>query len=222
MNTILNRLGLFACLMLLNLSASQASVQAPDELLKSTTHDMFVAMNSEREALRSNPNRVKELVETILLPHVDIITASKWVMGKYWRTASQEQKVGFIREFRTLLVRFYSSALAEYLDTSKEVLDENIIHYFPLRNAAEDKDVTVRAEVRPKTGAPVPINYSMHLTDKGWKVYDVSVEGVSVITTYKNNFANEIKQKGIDGLIASIAERNQELLVKNLKQADNK
>lgn len=194
------------------ISASQAKVQAPDELLKGATHDMFTELNAQRKALRNNPQEVKKLVEKILLPHIDIISASKWVLGKHWRSANREQKLGFIREFRTLLLRFYSSALAEYLDTDA-VLDEKIIHYFPLRDSTGE-DVTVRAEVRPETGKPIPVHYSMHKTDKGWKVYDVSVEGVSVITTYKNNFAAEIKQKGIDGLIASIATRNEELLAK--------
>lgn len=211
-----------AVLSLASLGVTHANISGPDDLLRSTTHEVFQELNQNRTSFANNPTQVRQLLEKHLLPHVDIITASKWVMGKYWRTASKEQKLRFITEFRTLLLRFYSSALAEYLDTSHEVLDEGIIHFFPIRNKPDDTDITVRGEVRPKSGKPFPINFSMHLTEKGWKVYDVSVEGVSIITTYKNNFASEIKEKGIDGLIDSIADRNAELLAKNNTAEKNK
>ena len=201
------------------LSSSQANTKAPDDLLKDATHDMFEALNKHRQEIRSNKNKLKSLVEEIILPHLDLISASKWVMGKYWRRADKKQKLQFIRAFRTLLLRFYSSALAEYLNDkdSNEMLDEKIFTYHPIRGDLASEDVTVHAVVKPEKGEPIPIHYSMHLTRKGWKIYDVSIEGVSMITTYKNNFATELKQKGIDGLIASIEEKNEKLLADNSK-----
>lgn len=209
-------IGLFAIVTsFLFMTTSQANVKAPDVQIKDATHEMFVALNKHRQEIKSNPEKLKSLVEEIILPHLDLITASKWVMGKYWRRADKPQKIKFIKSFRTMLLRFYSSALSEYLNTNDKVLDENIFTYHPIRGDLASKDVSVRAVVNVENGQPVPINYSMHLTKKGWRIYDVSVEGVSMITTYKNNFATELKSKGIDGLITSIEEKNKQLLADN-------
>jgi phospholipid transport system substrate-binding protein len=194
----------------------------PDVLLKQATHDMIAAINANRKEIKTNPDKLKSLVEEIILPHLDLITASKWVMGKYWRRADKAQKLGFIRAFRTLLLRFYSSALAEYLNEDDKLLDQKIFTYYPIRGDLASKDVQVRAIVSPEKGDPVPIHYSMHLTSKGWKIYDVSVDGVSMITTYKNNFATELSQKGIDGLIASIEEKNKNMVVDKVEDLKKK
>lgn len=204
------------------LSISHANTTDPDVLLKQATHDMIEAINANRKEIKANPDKLKSLVEEIILPHLDLITASKWVMGKYWRQASKDQKLNFIRAFRTLLLRFYSSALAEYLDDDTKKLEQKIFTYYPIRGDLASKDVTVNAIVTPDKGEPVPIHYNMHLTSNGWKIYDVSVEGVSMITTYKNNFATELQQKGIDGLIASIEEKNKNLLVDKTDTAKKK
>lgn len=187
----------------------------PKELLEGVAQEMIASLNSQRAELSGNPKKVQALVEQKLLPHIDIINSSKWVLGKYWRRASKKQKIGFIKEFRTLLLRFYSTALAEYLDNNKEQLDPDMITFHPVKLEEGRKDITVRSRIKPKKGEPVPVHYHMHLTKKGWKVYDVSVEGVSVITTYKTSFASEIRQQGIDALIASLAERNKKLLAHN-------
>ncbi|MFO7603042.1 MAG: ABC transporter substrate-binding protein [Gammaproteobacteria bacterium] len=187
----------------------------PDALLKDAANKMITELNNQRAELKGNPARVQALVEEILLPSVDVINSAKLVLGKYWRTASKEQKIGFIKEFRTLLLRFYSSALAEYLSTNDELLELEMISFHPVHIEAGREDITVRSTVTPKKGEPVPVNYHMHLTRNGWKVYDVSVEGVSVITTYKTSFANEIRQQGLDSLITSLGERNAKLLANN-------
>jgi phospholipid transport system substrate-binding protein len=140
-----------------------------------------------------------------LIPHIDFISASKWVLGKHWRRADKQQKLRFIREFRTLLVRFYSSALADFLKTNQ--VQKDMIRFLPYRGESSD-DVTIRSEVHAPDGKTIPVNYYLHQTRKGWKVYDVSVEGISMITTYRTSFANEIKLKGVDGLIESLAEKN--------------
>jgi len=202
---------LFGMLLVGSLQAQTLSEpRDPRALLEAATQEMIVALNAEREAIQANPDRVYALVEDILLPHIDFITASKWVLGKHWRRASKQQKLAFIRQFRSLLLRFYSSALAEYL-TGNTVRPE-MFEFLPLRADPDARQVTVTSRVHTGAGKVIPVKYSMHLTGKGWKVYDVAVEGVSMVTTYRTSFANEIKQKGLDGLIRSLAEKNARLL----------
>ena len=191
-------------LLLLGMAPVQAE-NSPISLLQTTTESMVDALGQQKAELKKDPLVVNRLVEKILLPHIDLISASKWVLGKHWRRADKKQKLQFIREFRTLLITFYSAALADYLKTNE--VNKDMIRFQPLRGNPGD-DVTVRSEVVSPGGKTIPVNYHMHQTRKGWKVYDVSVEGISMITTYKTSFANEIKTKGVDGLIASLAEKN--------------
>jgi len=208
--------GLFALIITLLISSnSHANTPSPDTILISATKTMLQSINENRAEIKQSPDKLTSLVEQIILPHLDFIAASKLVMGKYWRRAEKEQKIKFIREFRLLLLRFYSSALAEYLSGNDKDLDDNLIHYFPTKIAEGETSLTVRAELRPESGKNVPIYYRVHLTKKGWKIYDVSVEGISMITTYKNNFATQFKTEGIDALIASLEEKNKEMLANN-------
>jgi phospholipid transport system substrate-binding protein len=188
-----------------------ATPDSPKALLEDTASKMLDALNNNRDKIKHDPKLTEELIEKILLPHIDFITASRYVLGQYWDSASKEQKIAFIKTFRTLLLRFYSSALSEYLNTHDEKLDKSLIT-FQDPGTIDSSEVTVRSDVKPKTGKPVPITYQMLKTNRGWKVFDVSVEGVSVITTYKPSFASEIQQKGLDALIASLKERNAKLL----------
>ncbi len=197
---------------------TDAKVQAPDVILKATTLDMLRSINADREALDNAPDKLKLLVEKIILPQIDFIAASKLVLGKYWRRADQKQKIQFIRQFRTVLLRFYSAAIYEYVSNKNEALPEDLFHYFPLNAKPEDSSTTVRAELKSDSGQVIPIHYRMHMTSKGWKIYDVSVEGISIITTYKNNFATELKTKGIDDLIASLEEKNNKQIANNDKK----
>jgi len=198
--------------MLLNNSAS-ANSASPLDVLKNASDNMFTELNANRQKLSNNPAAVQKVIEQILLPHIDIITASKWVLGKHWRAANKDQKLKFIRQFRNLLLRFYSTALAEYLaDKEGEKLDPGMIKFKRLRASPEDTEVTVRSDVIPTNGKPIPVNYHMHLTQKGWKVYDVSVEGISVITTYRTSFGSEISANGLDSLIASLADKNNKFM----------
>lgn len=191
-------------LLLLGMTPVHAQ-NSPMSLLQTTAHTMVDALSQQKNQLKKDPQVVNRLVEKILLPHIDLISASKWVLGKHWRRADKKQKLQFIREFRTLLVTFYSAALADFLKTND--FNKDMIRFQPLRGELGE-DVTVRSEVISPGGKTIPVNYHMHQTRKGWKVYDVSVEGISMITTYRTSFANEIKTKGVDGLIASLAEKN--------------
>ena len=210
---------IFALLFMAN-SQAQAKIQAPDELIKVNTLKMLHSINDSRTEIKKSPDKLTSLVEEIILPHLDFIAASKMVMGKYWRRAEKEQKIKFIRQFRLLLLRFYSSALSEYLDGSDKNLKDDLIKYFPINLKDGETAITVRGEVHQDAGPAIPIYYRMHLTKKGWKIYDVSVEGISMITTYKNNFATQFRTDGIDALIASLEEKNKNLLVKNSKKTN--
>ena len=199
----------------------QAQADSPKLLLENTTQEMFDAINSNRNKIKSDPELTSQLIEEILLPHIDFITASKYVLGRNWNTADRQQKIGFIKAFRTLLLRFYSSALTEYLNTNDEELDVSLMEFYD-PGTANNGQITVRSKVIPRSGKAVPINYLMHKTRKGWKVYDVSVEGVSVITTYKTSFASEIQQSGLDALIKSLEERNRKLLAGDTSELQTK
>lgn len=179
---------------------AEDSMSSPQALVKDTTVKMFAKLKAEKQNLDKNPELIYGMVSEIVLPHFDFITMSKWVLGKNWRSASRAQKIGFIKAFRELMVRTYSVALLEYTDTE--------IKYKPLRDDESKGDVTVRTQAETGKGAPVSINYSLHKKKKGWKVYDISVEGVSLISNYRTTFATEVKQKGLDALIARLQKHN--------------
>ena len=184
--------------------------QSPKEILEQSTADIIKKLNAQRAQFKAHPELVNQLVEETLLPHIDFITASKLVMGKYWRRATKQQKLDFIRQFRSLLLRFYSTGLAGYLVENE--IDPNMFVFLPVRAAEGAKQVKVSSELHTPSGKIVMIRYSMHFGRKGWKVYDVSVDGISVITTYRTSFATEIQRKGIDGLITSLSDKNATLL----------
>ncbi|MDH5409127.1 MAG: ABC transporter substrate-binding protein [Gammaproteobacteria bacterium] len=194
---------------------SQANPNDALQVLKTAADEMFTGLNKDRAKLNGNKKAVRALVEKSLLPHIDIITSSKWVLGKHWRRADKSQKIEFIKQFRELLLSFYSSALAEYLnETTRKSFDPNMLKFQPIRARDDDTEVTVRSELIPESGKPLPIHFHMHSTKKGWKVYDVSVEGISVVTTYRTSFGTEIQQKGLDSLIASLSDKNNKFLAK--------
>lgn len=174
----------------------------PQEVVKNTYQRMIEALNKNREILRQDPGKIYGLVNEILLPNFDFDLMARWVLGKYWREATPEQRSHFTEEFRTLLVRTYAGALLEYSD---EKID------FPAAPALPTSDdVTVRTEVRAKEGKPIPIDYRMHLISGAWKVYDVSVDGVSLVTNYRGAFASQIREGGIESVISGLKERNQQ------------
>ncbi|MDZ7661529.1 ABC transporter substrate-binding protein [Thiohalophilus sp.] len=204
---------LLALFLSLPTQSATAADNDPDEarqVLEKVAQKMIQTTNARRDDIKEDPRVVEQLVEELLLPHIDLLTASRWVLGRHWRTASKEQKLNFMRHFRGMLLRFYSTALADYL--SENTVDEDLIRFQPVRAEAGSDDVTVRSHVHPPNGQPIPVNYHMHLTRKGWQVYDISVEGVSMITTYRNSFNDEIRRNGLDKLIARLADEDSDLV----------
>ena len=191
-------------------TAVQAAEPAPDVLLEKAMHTMVHELNAQRDAIARDPAVVQQLAERILLPHVDFVAASRQVLGKHWRRASREQKLAFVRQFRTLLLRFYSTALAKYL--RENTLDPAMFVFAPLRGDTSSGQITVHMELHPPGGGkPIPVNYLMHHSKKGWRVYDLAIDGVSLIATYRNSFASQIRNEGLDALIARLAEKNARL-----------
>jgi len=190
------------CLLLTGLANEIAlAAESPQELVKRTAQEMQAALRENRQTLEADPTKIYGLVNQIVLPHFDFTLMSRWVLGKYWRQATPEQRRQFTEEFRTLLVRSYAGALLEYAD-------EELI-FPPGPDLPPDaEEATVHSEVQPKGEDPVAINYSLRKRDGKWKVYDVTVNGVSLVINYRSTFANQIRNEGIDAVIRDLKERN--------------
>lgn len=177
-----------------------AAQETPDALVKRTTDEVLAIIKSDKEMQAGNTRKVVELAEQKVLPHFDFERMTRLAVGKNWSQASDAQKQALIKEFRTLLVRTYSASLTAYRNQKIEVK--------PTRMSPQDKEVTVRTAVIQQGGPQIPIDYAMEKTDGGWKVYDVVIDGASLVTTYRGSF-NDITQKsGIDGLVKTLSERN--------------
>ena len=198
--------------MMISFHSTVFAAASPTEVLEKASHEMIDAINKNRDAIKLDPDLTQTLVEEILLPQIDLIAASKAVMGKYWDEATKEQKITFIRQFKTLLLRFYSSALSEYLNSHEVALDYSMMTFFQSTDEANANTIVVRSEVKVSGEKPVPIVYYMRNSRKGWRIFDVAVEGVSLITTYKTSFGSEMAADGIDAMLESLAARNRRLL----------
>jgi phospholipid transport system substrate-binding protein len=174
--------------------------EAPDALVKRVAEETLSAIRADKDLQAGNAAKVKQLIESKLLPHFDTARMTALAMGRNWRAATPEQQKRLTEEFQTLLIRTYSNALTNYRD--------NTMNYKPLRANPGDTEVIVRTEVTRPGQAPVQIDYSMGKTPEGWKAYDVVVAGVSLVTNYRDEFNDVIKSSGVDGLIKTLAEKN--------------
>jgi len=175
--------------------------EAPDVLVKRIAEETLAAIRADKDLQAGNPVKVKELIETKLVPHFDTMRMTALAMGRNWRAAGPEQQKELTEQFKTLLIRTYSNALTNYRD--------NKMSYQPLRANPGDTDVTVRTQVTRPGQAPVPIDYSMEKTPEGWKAYDVVVAGVSLVTNYRDEFNDIVRGSGVDGLIKALKAKNQ-------------
>ena len=178
----------------------RAADEAPDALIKRISVDVLDNIKADRAVQGGDMSRVIALVDTKIMPNVDFTRMTASAVGRNWRQATPEQQKRLQEEFKTLLIRTYSGALAQ--------VKEQSINVKPLRGAAPaDTEVVVRTEVLG-SGDPVQLDYRMEKTATGWKIYDLNVLGVWLVETYRTQFAQEINAKGVDGLIASLAQRN--------------
>ncbi len=193
----------FYLLLALLIPLAQAQQPAPDVLVKSITEEVVAILKKDKDIQAGDSKKVADLIEAKVVPHFNFIRMTRIAMARNWRLASPEQQQELASEFKTLLVRTYSTALANYRDQQ--------IDYKPLRAKPEDTEVTVRSDVKPSgSSQPVSIDYEMEKTPNGWKVYDVKVGGVSLVTTYRDTFASEVRERGVDGLIKSLAAKNRQ------------
>ena len=180
---------------------------SPVETVQKATENILAELQKEEDALRGNPAAIRALIDRTLAPYIDFPRMARLVLGKHWREATAQQKADFTREFRSLLVRFYSNALADFL-VRKDIPDHIDMTFLPVKANAENKRVTVRTQFEASGYTPVSVNYRLYLTDGQWKVYDVSVEGISLVLNYRTSFADQIREKGLDGLIQALAKNN--------------
>ena len=177
-----------------------ADVVAPDVMLKQTSDEVIAVIKEKREQLKEDPDLVYDLVNEYILPHLDEVTIAKLALGKNWRAASREQKIEFINEFRNLLIRTYGKSLSEFSDQE--------INYFPVKMKEGEQKVVVKSEVLQPGGPSIPVSYRMRIKDDEWKVYDLSIDGVSLVTSYRGTFDQEVRKGGIEGLLKYLKEKN--------------
>ncbi len=180
--------------------------EAPDAIVKRVASDVIATIKSDPAIQAGNEARIRDVLESKLLPHFDFTRMTALAMGRNWQTATPEQQKRVADEFRTLLVRTYSGALNNYRNET--------IEYKPLRMNPGDTDVTVRTLAIRAAGAPIQIDYSMEKKGDTWKSYDVIVGGVSLVTNYRDEFNSQVKAGGVDGLIKTLADRNKGVAAK--------
>ena len=178
----------------------QAQTLGPEELVRKVTQEVLDAVKSDAELAAGDRRKVLALAEEKVLPHVDFEEAARLAVGRSWRQATPEQRERIVKEFRAMLVRTYAAAIDAYRGQTMEVL--------PVRMKPDDTDVTVRNRYLRPGAPPVAIEYQMHKTPAGWKIYDIVAEGVSLVITYRSEFDAVVKQDGIDGLIKRLTEKN--------------
>lgn len=181
------------------LALSVHAADAPDVLIKQVSADVLEAVKADKTIQAGDTQKVIALVDSKVMPHVNFQRMTASAVGRYWRQATPDQQKRLQNEFKILLVRTYSGALAQVQDQT--------VTLKPMRSAPTDTEVIVRTEVRGK-GDPIQLDYRLEKADGGWKIYDVNVLGVWLVENYRNSFAQEIGANGVEGLIAKLAERN--------------
>jgi phospholipid transport system substrate-binding protein len=193
-----------ATLMAVNIALAHAeSIESPAVLLERTSQQVIKILKDERELLQREPNRVYKIIDAYILPHLDEVTMAKLALGKNWRKASREQKIAFVEEFKNLLVRTYSKSLIEFSDQK--------INFFPVKLAADTNRTSVKAEVIQPGGPSIPMAYRVRIKNNAWKVYDIKIDGISLVTSYRGTFTQEIRKSGMEGLLKYLRDKNSKL-----------
>ena len=192
---------LFAMVAGLVLAAGvSAQEMSPDALIKSVTSDVLDIVRKDKDIQSGNTKKAIELVEAKVLPYFNFTHMTKLALARDWRNTTPAQQKILTDEFHALLVRTYSKALTEYKNQT--------IDYKPFKMQPGDTDVKVRTEIKQPGGKPIQLDYYLEKHEKDWKVYDIEVGGISLILNYRESFANEVRQSGIDGLIQSLQAKN--------------
>lgn len=198
--TFVPRFILVAVLTVLSFHVSADDQRSPDQVVKSVAGDLLADLNKNRDQYRKDPAQLHKLIDKYFLTNFDTEYAAKRVLAKHWREATPDQRQRFIDAFYQSLVNNYGEAI---LDFTADRL--NILPYKD--DASDPKNATVRSEIRRNNGTMVPVNYTLHKTDQGWKAWDVVIEGVSYVKSFQTDFASEIDQKGIDAVIKRLQDQ---------------
>ncbi|PTQ79059.1 phospholipid transport system substrate-binding protein [Nitrosospira multiformis] len=190
-----------------------AAEVSPDTLVDNTAQEVLSIVRQDKELRAGNMAKILDLVEAKVLPHFNFTRMTRLAMGKNWNKATPQQQEELVKEFRTLLVRTYSNALSTYSDYKIKVE--------PVRSKAGDTDTTVKTKVMQDSGQPVDIDYSMEKTGDGWKVYDVTVAGVSLVTNYRSTFNSQVREGGVEKLLKTLGDKNRALAANDKKAAGN-
>ena len=174
--------------------------EGPDALVRKNTTEILAALKADKDLAAGNQKKIEKLADEKILPLFNFVRMTQLAVGRNWRDANDTQKKSLIDEFRTLLVRTYSTSLTQFRNQTIDVK--------PTKMVAADTEVIVKTQVIQPGGQPIPIDYSMEKSGDSWKVYDVLIDGVSLVTNYRSSFNTEIQKSGIDGLIKSLSERN--------------
>ncbi|MEI6227144.1 MAG: ABC transporter substrate-binding protein [Methylophilaceae bacterium] len=188
--------GISLCIFIANANAEVS----PDVLVKQTADEVLTIIKNDKEIQAGNKQQLYALVEAKILPNFDFDRVCRMVLGKSWRSATPEQQAIFQKEFRSLLLRTYASALGKYKD--------QVIEYKPLRMEGDAKNVSVKTQILQPGGQPVAVDYDLIKSEHGWKVYDIVIESVSLVTNYRSQFSNEIRLNGLDSLNKKLEEKN--------------
>ena len=191
-----------------------AMATSPDTLVDNTAQEVLAIVRQDKDLRAGNTTKILDLVEAKILPHFDFTRMTRLAMGKNWSKATPEQQQVLVKEFRTLLVRTYSNALSSY--------SEHTITVEPLKEKAGETDTTVKTKVINQGQQPIPIDYSMEKSGDDWKVYDVTVAGVSLVTNYRSTFNNQVRDGGVEKLIQTLVEKNRALVAADNKAASAK
>ena len=183
----------------ISIATANAEV-APDVLVKQTADEVLTIIKNDKEIQAGNKQQLYALVEAKILPNFDFDRVCRMVLGKSWRSATPEQQASFQKEFRSLLLRTYASALGKYKD--------QVIEYKPLRMEIDAKNASVKTQILQPGGQPVAVDYDLIKSSNGWKVYDIVIESVSLVTNYRSQFSNEIRLNGLDSLNKKLEEKN--------------
>ena len=178
------------------IAADDTASMPPDQLMQKVSSDMLKALDQKRADIRRDPKLAYPLVDQILLPHFDTQYAAQLILAQNWRTASEDQRKRFVAALYDALLKTYAGAIADFTADRLKIL--------PLKLDAGATQTIVKTEVRRDSGTIVPVDYRMHKTDGGWKVYDVIIEGISYVRNYREDFGAEVAQKGLDEVIARL------------------
>jgi len=204
---------LFVCLMGLWATAAFADTNAAEKLVRDTGQKVLQILSDNKDKIKDDPQFLYKLVNEVIVPNVDFTAMSKLVLAKYWRTANDAQRQRFVAEFKGMLVRTYTNSLSEYAGNTD-------IHYLKSVDRNDGNYVTVYTEIVQSGKTNIPVDYSLHQTDAGYKIYDVVIEGLSLVKNYRTSFAKQIADTSLDALIEDMAQKNAQGQVANAQSSN--